>query len=123
MCRLGRRKLVFIAPHVCPICILTRSRFSGAEWTVACEQGTVSVDRDEVAITPQKGKGEAKTEKVKDELGGVKSEVFAWARSLVKGEWDERQTAEEGLADLELLEAMVKSGEEDGRRVEMKWQV
>ena len=100
--------------------------FTGAEWTVACEGGTVSVDRDEVTITP-KG-GEARTEKVRDEFGdvgvgsGVKTEVFAWARSLDQGEWDKRQSAEEGLADLELLEAMVQSGEGDGKAVVMKYQ-
>lgn len=100
--------------------------FSGAEWTVACEDGTVSVDRDEVTIKP-KG-GEAKTEKVKDEFGdvgigsGVKSEVFAWAGSLREGKWDARQSADEGLADLELLEAMVKSGESCGQSIDMKYQ-
>ena len=100
--------------------------FTGAEWTVACEEGTVSVDRDVVTVTP-KG-GQASSEKVKDEFGdvgvgsGVKSEVFAWARALGKGQWDERQSAEEALADLELLEAMVKSGESLGQPVETRYQ-
>lgn len=101
--------------------------FSGAEWTVACEQGTVSVDRDEVTIVP-KG-GEKKVEKVEDAFGdvgvgsGVKTEVFAWAQSLVEDKWDAKQSAEEGLADLELLEAMVKSGESQGRPVTTKYQI
>ena len=101
--------------------------FKGAEWTVACEEGTVSVDRDEVTITP-KG-GEAKKQKVKDEFGdvgvgsGVKMEVFAWARSLVKGQWDARQSAKEGLADLELLEVMVKSGESGGQAMATQYQI
>lgn len=100
--------------------------FTGAEWTVACEGGTVSVDRDVVTTTP-KG-GEAKVEKVKDVFGdvgvgsGVKTEVFAWARSLVQGKWDERQSAEEALADLELLEAMLKSGESQGQPVATQYQ-
>jgi predicted dehydrogenase len=103
------------------------STFSGAEWTVACEGGTVSVDRDEVTIVP-KG-GEKRVEKVKDEFGdvgvgsGVKMEVFGWARSLVSREWDARQSAEEGLADLEILEAMVRSGDERGKVVEIRHQI
>lgn len=101
--------------------------FTGAEWSVACEEGSVSVDRDEVTITPRGG--QKRVEVVKDEFGdkgvgsGVKTEVFAWARSLGKGEWDARQSAEEGLADLELLEAMIRSGENDGQPVQARYQV
>lgn len=105
--------------------------FSGAEWSVACEGGTVSVDRTIVKTKP-KG-GEEKTEDVPDEVGEVKEahvpigsvvpEVFAWAKSLKEGKWDSRQSAEEGLADLEILEALVVSGEKEGEPVAMKYQV
>ena len=107
--------------------------FSGAEWSVACENGTVSVDRTIVTSTP-KG-GEQKTEDIKDDvgeaetvkenhvpIGSVVPEVYAWAQSLKSGKWDARQSAEEGLADLEILEAMLKSGENKGQTIELKYQ-
>ena len=105
--------------------------FSGAEWSIACDGGTVSVDRTKVISKP-KG-GEEVVEDVPDEvpkrkdahvsIGSVMPEVFAWARSLKEGKWDSRQSAEEGLADLEILEAMVRSGEKGGEVVELKYQV
>ena len=107
--------------------------FSGSEWSVACEGGTVSVSGTKVMTKP---KGcEEKTEEVKDEvettkeehvaIGSVMPEVFAWAKSLAdgKGAWDARQSAEEGLADLEVLEMMLKSGEAGGKPMELKYQV
>ena len=105
--------------------------FSGAEWSVACEGGTVSVDRTIVKSRPTGG--EEVSEDVPDEvdaddkgahvsIGSVVPEVFAWAKSLQTGKWDPRQSAEEGLADLEILEAMIRSGESGGQAVELKYQ-
>ena len=105
--------------------------FSGAEWSVACEEGTVSVDKT-LVTTKSKG-GEEKTEDVQDEVGNLKQdhvpigsvvpEVFAWARSLKDLKWDPRQSAEEGLADLEILETMLKSGERNGESIELEHQI
>ena len=109
--------------------------FSGAEWSVACEGGTVSVDRTKVTTKPSDG--EEKVEDVPDEVGdlgdGVKEEhvpigsvvpeIWAWVRSLQEGKWDKRQSAEEGLADLEVLEGMVRSGERGGEVVELRYQI
>ncbi|KAK3701199.1 hypothetical protein LTR37_015578 [Vermiconidia calcicola] len=106
--------------------------FEGAEWSVACEGGRVSVDRTKVTSKPSGG--EERVEDVPDEVGGeakeahvpvgsVVPEVFAWAKSLKEGKWDARQSAEQGLADLEILEAMLRSGEKDGESVELKYQV
>ena len=104
--------------------------FSGAEWSVACEGGTVSVDRTKVTTKPKDG--EETVEDVPDEveerkdahvpIGSVVPEVFAWAKSIQEGKWDPRQSAEEGLADLEILEAMLRSGERGGEAVELKYQ-
>jgi predicted dehydrogenase len=105
--------------------------FSGGEWSVACENGTVSVDRTIVTTKP-KG-GEEKSEDVPDDVpeskgahlhpGSVVPEVFAWAKSLKEGKWDARQSADEGLADLEILEAMLKSGERGGEPIVLKHQM
>lgn len=105
--------------------------FSGAEWSVACEGGTVSIDRTIVKSKPTGG--EEVTEDIKDEveadttgahvpISSVATEVFAWAKSLKTGQWDSRQTAEEALADLEILEAMLTSGERGGKAVELQYQ-
>lgn len=104
--------------------------FSGAEWSVACEKGWVSVDRSTVKSKAKDG--EEKTDEVPDEIqekgehvpiGSVMPEVFAWAKSLQEGKWDKRQSAEEGLADLEILQAMLVSGQKGGEPVQLKFQV
>ena len=101
---------------------------------MACEGGTVSVDRTIVKSKP-KG-GEEVEEDIKDEIPGAESEVkeehvpvgsvvpevFAWAQSLKTGKWDARQSAAEGLADLEILETMLKSGQA-GIPIDLKYQV
>ena len=105
--------------------------FSGAEWSVACEGGTVSIDG--TIVKSKAISGEEVTEDVKDEveadttgahvpISSVATEVFAWAQSLKSGKWDSRQSAEEGLADLEIVEAMLRSGESDGKIVELRYQ-
>lgn len=107
------------------------SSFTGAEWSVACEGGTVSVDR--TIVTSKPTGGEEVTEDVQDEveadtmgahvpIGSVVPEVFAWAKTLKTRKWDSRQSAEEGLADLEILEAMLRSGESGGKAVKLQYQ-
>jgi predicted dehydrogenase len=95
--------------------------FTGAEWAVACEKGSVAVDGSKVTIKPLGG--EAKVVEKPDELGGVKQEVFAWAKSLVSGKQEPQQIPEEGLADLEILEAMLTSGDNGGQPFELKHQI
>jgi len=95
--------------------------FSGAEWAIACENGSVTVAGKTVIVKPKDG--EEKVEEKPDELGGVKQEVFAWAKSLVSGKQDLQQRPEEALADLEILEAMLSSGEKGGEAVELKYQM
>ncbi|KAL2862721.1 uncharacterized protein BJX67DRAFT_391096 [Aspergillus lucknowensis] len=47
---------------------------------------------------------------------GVKEEVGAFAASILNGSLDARLRPEEALADLEILENIIKSGEEDGQK-------
>ncbi|GAB7357950.1 hypothetical protein MBLNU230_g0117t1 [Neophaeotheca triangularis] len=95
--------------------------FTGSEWSVACEGGSVRVEGKNVVIK-RKGEDEV-TEEYPDELGGVKQEVFAWANGLVNGKQEAQQKPEEALADLEILEAMIQSGERDGAPIELKHQL
>ncbi|KAI0127987.1 hypothetical protein BJ170DRAFT_627985 [Xylariales sp. AK1849] len=97
------------------------------ETIVACEGGTVSVARDKVTIKPVEGtsttSAETRVEDKPDGPGGVAIEVFAWAKSIVAGKQEPKQKPEEALADLELLEAMLKSGEKGGEPVGLQYQI
>ena len=74
--------------------------FSGSEWTIACEQGVVSVSRS--TVTTIIG-GKVENKEVQDERTGVPPEVRKWGEALVAGKQNERQRPEEALADLELV--------------------
>ena len=87
--------------------------YGGSEWTVACEKGYVSVAGDTVDVNGAK-------KEVKTEEGGVATEVRVWGESIAAGKEDERQSPEEALGDLELVEAMLRSG---GKMVELKYQM
>ena len=89
--------------------------YKGSEWTLACEKGFVSISRDKVTI-------DNKVDTVEDERTGVPPEVRAWGEALVAGSPNARQSPEEALADLELIEAMLKSGEKGGEPVALKHQ-
>ena len=54
-----------------------------------------------------------------DEGAGVKQEVQAWAEGIQSGEIDPRLSAAEALKDLELLEAMLRSGEQNGTPIDI----
>jgi predicted dehydrogenase len=81
--------------------------FSGLTFNVACEKGVVTISGKTVTL---KETGKQPIEKHFPEQGsGVKPEVAAWAESLVAGKPDSRQSPEEALADLEILEKMLNS--------------
>lgn len=84
-------------------------------WLVACEKNMVSVDREEVRIGP-----DVKT--VENERTGVPPEVRAWGEAIVAGKQNHQQIPEEALADLELIEAMLKSGEQGGKEIVLECQ-
>ena len=88
---------------------------SGSEWTVACQDGVVSVTHGTVSIGN-------KTEEIQDERSGVPPEVRAWGEALAAGKANERQSPEEALADLELIEASLRSGEQGGKPIILECQ-
>lgn len=92
------------------------------EFHVACEQGVVKAENNKVTVV--KGTGdEAKTEeKAWEFTSGVKNEVQAWAEGIASGKPNPEQSPEQALADLELLEKMLKSGEQDGARQVLEFQ-
>lgn len=85
---------------------------TGSEYVVACEKGTVTVSRGKVVL--KRNDQDAETKEFPDEGNGVKQEMKAWAESLEQGKRNERQSPEEALKDLEILESCLKSGEQGG---------
>ncbi|KAF2156683.1 NAD(P)-binding protein, partial [Myriangium duriaei CBS 260.36] len=91
--------------------------YTGREYTVACEGGVVEVGFDKVIIKTPDGKV---TEKSLEDKEIVHREVKAWAEAIASGKSDPAQSPEEALADLEVIEALLKSGEADGAPVTLK---
>ena len=89
--------------------------FKSSECTVASEDGVVSVASGKVTIGD-------KTKEIEDERTGVPPEVRAWGEALAAGNVNERQSPEEALADLELIEASLRSGEQGGRPMVLECQ-
>ena len=87
------------------------STMSSYEYHVACERGSVKIEQNKVTVKPLDG------EPVVEEFpgtSGVTEEVAAWAESIEKGELNEMQSPEEALRDVEFVEKMFRSGEQDG---------
>ena len=77
---------------------------------------------NKVTVRQGLGKDGNSTEKeFKDE--GVKNEVKAWAESIANGKPNPLQSPEQALADLEILEKMLKSGEGHGKTESLQFQV
>lgn len=90
--------------------------FTASEWSVACEKGVVTVSGDEVTV------GQEEPKEVKDDVSGVTLELQAWSEALAAEKPDPRQSPEQALADLELIEAMLRSGEQGGQPVHLQFQ-
>jgi predicted dehydrogenase len=92
--------------------------FSGSEFAVAAEKGTVIVTRSK-AVVVKKGEQE-ETKEFSEQGNGVVQEIKAWAESLVHGKPNPQQSPEEALRDLELLEACLRSGEKGGAPMDVR---
>ena len=74
--------------------------FTGSEYSVACERGTVTVLRSTVKVVKD---DEQDTVDFSREGAGVKQEVKAWGEGIESGKQDPRQSPEEALKDLEVV--------------------
>ncbi|OBT89391.1 hypothetical protein VE02_01435 [Pseudogymnoascus sp. 03VT05] len=91
---------------------------SGDEYTIACYDGSVTVSRDTVSVrTGEEKDGNVTTRVLLASGSGVKAEVQAWAEGIEARKENSLQSPAEALADLELLEAMIESGEGEGVKV------
>lgn len=59
--------------------------------------------------------GKSSEKEFPEEGNGVNQEVVAWAQSIVNGVPNPKQSPEEALVDLEILEKMLRSGEGQGK--------
>lgn len=92
------------------------------EFHVACEQGVVKAESNKVVVTRGADESATTEEKAWERTSGVKNEVQAWAEGLASGKPNPAQSPEQALADLELLEKMLKSGDNDGARQVLAFQ-
>lgn len=91
------------------------SSFSDQIFEFSCEKGVVTLNADDVTVNGTK-------HHIEFDGRGVAPEVAEFADSIVKGTASSRQSPEEALADLEILEQMLRSGEKDGEKVQLHLQ-
>jgi len=97
---------------------------SGNEFTVACEKGSVTLARGKVTVRQgEQSDNKSSVKEFNDEGNGVKQEVKAWAESITDGKPNPHQSPEQALADVEILEKMLKSGEGHGKTESLQFQV
>ncbi|KAJ6787620.1 hypothetical protein PWT90_09412 [Aphanocladium album] len=95
------------------------SHIDAYDFDVAYENGSVRVQDGTVTVTPAGGEAVSRTF---ERASGVPEEVAAWAAGLRDGRQDPAQSTEEALADLEFIEKMLQSGEEDGKWLAYEFQ-
>lgn len=83
------------------------------EYSVACENGSVTVEGDKGWILFKDGRKEEKDFPF-ERGSGVTEEVQAWGVAVSEGREDPLITPEVTLGDLELLEYMMRSADDNG---------
>lgn len=88
---------------------------SGFTIELVTTNGSVRLTPGVVNVT-RKGPDDEKVEETKtfEFNSGVKAEVAAFAQSITDGKVDARQAPSEALKDLEILQALLESGEDFG---------
>ncbi|KAM0330669.1 hypothetical protein ACHAQA_003621 [Verticillium albo-atrum] len=92
---------------------------SADEWTFACENGWIKIENEKVTISRD---GKETVETVTNERSGVPPEIRVWGETLVAGKVRPEQEPEAALADLELIELLLRSGENNGTPVDTQHQ-
>lgn len=85
--------------------------FKGSEWALAYEKGTVAITMSTVTTVFD---GKEERVGVPDERMGEPPEIRKWGQAIASGVRNERHSPEQALADLELMELMLRSGEKGG---------
>lgn len=98
------------------------TKMEAFDYHIECEQGVVKAESVKVVTIRGQGKEAVTEEKVFEKTSGVKEEVQAWAESILSGMPNPHQTPELALGDLELMEKMLTSGDQDGARQKLQYQ-
>ena len=95
------------------------STLDGIDYEIVTDKGNIRVQGPDTVLTVLRDKDKKLVEnELKDEFTfGVVEEFAAFSSALKGGEMDSRITPKEALADLQLLEAMLISGEKHGAPV------
>ncbi|PSN60681.1 NAD-binding Rossmann fold oxidoreductase family protein [Corynespora cassiicola Philippines] len=91
----------------------------GDEWTIACEEGVISLNDAHIEIVAG---GEERVLDVPNERMVLSPEVRAWGKALAEGKTRSEQEPELALGDLELIELILRSGEQDGAPIACRLQ-
>ncbi|KAJ5611788.1 hypothetical protein N7528_008893 [Penicillium herquei] len=92
------------------------SAFNDNVFEFSCEKGVVTLRFDDVVVNGQ-------NHHIEFDGKGVVPEFAEFAAAVSDGRSvARRQSPEEALADLEVLELMLQSGERDGEKMVLKWQ-
>lgn len=93
------------------------SPFSDSTFEFACEKGVVILKGDDVTVNDE-------VHHIEFDGRGVGPEVTEFATAIMNGRpVEKRQSPEAALADLEILEQMLKSGERQGERLSLRLQI
>lgn len=91
------------------------------EYQVACEGGSVTIEGDKGWVVYRDGRREEKDFPY-TQGAGVMEEVQAWGEAIAGTKENPLLTPEVTLGDLELLESMMKSAEDNGAQKVLKFQ-
>lgn len=92
-----------------------------AEYTVACENGSVTIEGDKGWVHHKDGRTEEKDFPF-TRVAGVMQEVEAWGTAIAQAKENPLLTPETTLGDLELLEGMLKSADDSGAPKTLRFQ-
>ena len=87
-----------------------------SEWLLEFADGTLIASKTAVTTRGEK-------QAIVEDGTGVQPEVRAWCEAILTTKENRKQVPEEALADLEVLEAVLKSGREDGKKVQLSCQM
>ncbi|KAJ1326379.1 1,5-anhydro-D-fructose reductase (1,5-anhydro-D-mannitol-forming) [Microdochium nivale] len=90
------------------------STASAFQFQIVCEDGSIEAEGRKVVVIRGRGAEAKREEKAFESTTGVKEEVHAWAEALQAGRPNPAQSPEQAVADLEIFEKMLRSGEQNG---------
>jgi predicted dehydrogenase len=91
------------------------------EYDIFTDKGTIKVQGPTSVVTELHNDGKVLREELKDEFTfGVPEEFAAFASALTGSSLDSRVSVEEAFADLKVLDALLKSGQQSGHSVQIQ---